>query len=83
MRYYHNHLIIGTVINILAVVVGYCFLGLTPILIALAATGGVFYAVREVIQWWFKHWWDHKGFIWPVVGSVPTMTLTTYLLSIL
>ena len=31
--------------------------------------GGGFYAVREVIQWRQKGYWDSPGFWWPVIAS--------------
>lgn len=48
-------------------------------LVALLA-GPAFYAVREVIQWRQKGWWDHQGFMWGSVYLLPVLSVGALLL---
>ena len=67
-RYYHNHLVIASLMNVIIGGYVYVVLGSTSPLYLLS--GGVFYGIREGIQYIQKHWWDSKGFWWPVLSSI-------------
>lgn len=59
MKYYHKHLIISTIIDI--VLIG---------LISGGLYGAIFYISREYAQWEIKDFIDWRGLLWPVCGSV-------------
>ncbi len=75
MRYYHHHLIIAAAINTGAVAGAWLWFGYHPSLIYLTLTGGLFYGIREVVQWYNKKWWDALGFWYPVNVSLAMFTM--------
>ncbi|WP_435229383.1 hypothetical protein ACMAZE_11890 [Pseudopelagicola sp. nBUS_20] len=68
--YYHQHLMIAVFMNCCAALICAAVWGVAAWFPVTLLFGGVFYGLREVLQFTYKHWWDSKGFWWPVNGSI-------------
>lgn len=68
--YPYSHALWGTVISVATAPVVHSLAGIPLFTWWLWIWGGVFYAIREVIQWRQKGHWDNRGFWWGVIPSV-------------
>lgn len=77
MKWPYSHFPLSILISLAAFVVAYVLNIPNPVLALLV--GPVFYAVREVIQWRQKNWWDQRGFMWgSVYPLAPLLTFSLY-----
>ncbi len=77
-RYFHNHLVIGTLISLFVSLMLNLTIDISMMYPPVWLSGGVFYGLREVIQYFQKGWWDGKGFWWPVSGSIILFYIAMY-----
>ena len=82
-RYFHNHLVIGFLISLFLVIILNLMFGVSITYPPVWLAGGVFYGLREIVQYFQKGWWDSKGFWWPVIGSIVLATISLCIYTII
>ena len=76
-HYPYSHATLSLVIGIPTALIVHYLTGIPLLTWWLWIWGGVFYAIREVIQWRQKDHWDNRGFWWGVIPSVALALIVT------